>query len=146
MPGTIVILNGPNLNMLGTREPEIYGRETLEDIQKLCESKASSLALAVEFRQSNHEGELISWVQEANEKAQGLIINPAGFGHSSVALLDALLAIKIPVIEVHLSNIYKREEFRNHTYTSKAVRGIISGFGAKSYLLALEAMKDILAK
>ncbi len=140
----IVIINGPNLNMLGTREPEIYGSETLTDIQKLCEKKASVLSLNLKFHQSNLEGELISWVQEAGKNAQGLIINPAGFGHSSVALMDALLAIKIPAIEVHISNIYKREEFRHQTYTGRAVKGIITGFGSLGYILALEAMASLI--
>jgi len=139
----IVILNGPNLNMLGSREPGVYGSETLEDIQKLCEKTAASLSIKVDFRQSNHEGELVTWIQEAGNKARGLIINPAGFGHTSVALMDALLSIQIPSLEVHLSNIYKREEFRHHTYSSRAVKGVISGFGSFSYVLAIQALNNI---
>jgi len=142
----IVILNGPNLNMLGSREPGIYGTETLEDIRVLCEKQAASFSIKADFRQSNHEGELVTWIQEANSKAAGLIINPAGFGHTSVALMDALLSVKIPAIEVHLSNIYKREEFRHHTYTARAVHGVISGFGSFSYVLALQALNNILQK
>jgi 3-dehydroquinate dehydratase-2 len=142
----IVIINGPNLNMLGTREPEIYGHETLENIRSLCNEWATSLSLKVDFRQSNHEGELVTWIQEAGSKASGVIINPAAFGHTSVALMDALLSIKIPAIEVHLSNIYKREEFRHHTYTARAVHGVISGLGSHGYVLALYALSDILKK
>jgi len=143
---SVVILNGPNLNMLGSREPSLYGAETLEDIRALCEKIASSLSIKPEFRQSNHEGELVTWIQEAGKSAKGLIINPAGFGHTSVALMDALLAISVPAIEVHLSNIYKREEFRHHTYTSRAVKGVISGFGSQSYVLALHALADVFQK
>lgn len=136
----ITIINGPNLNMLGTREPSIYGAQTLEDIRKLCEEKARSFSLSLDFRQSNHEGELIDWIQEAGQAGSGIIINPAGFGHTSVALMDALLGVSVPAVEVHLSNISKREQFRHHTYTSRAVRGVISGFGAQGYLLAIEAL------
>ena len=141
--GIIFIINGPNLNMLGTREPSVYGKETLNDIQKICEKKARALSVAIDFRQSNHEGVLIDWIQEAGKKATGLIINPAGYGHTSVAIMDALLAINIPAIEVHLSNIYKREEFRHHTYSSRAVRGLISGLGSHGYLLAIDALVNI---
>lgn len=140
--GKIYILNGPNLNLLGTREPHLYGKETLADIKKSCEKKARTLSFSIEFRQSNHEGDLIDWIQEAGKQGAGLIINPAGYGHTSIAIMDALLAIKIPAIEVHLSNIYKREEFRHHTYSSRAVRGLISGLGSQGYLLALEALAE----
>lgn len=136
----VFILNGPNLNLLGTREPHLYGKETLADIRKSCEKKARELSVSVDFRQSNHEGEIIDWIHEAGNKASGIIINPAGYGHTSIAMMDALLAIKIPAIEVHLSNIYKREEFRHHTFTSRAVRGIISGLGSQGYLFALDAL------
>lgn len=136
----VIIINGPNLNMLGQREPSVYGKETLSDIGKLCAKKARALGLTVDFHQSNHEGELIGWIQEAGRKSAGIIINPAGFGHTSIAIMDALLAVSVPAIEVHLSNIYKREEFRHHTYTSHAVRGVISGFGALGYLMALDAL------
>lgn len=141
-PSTIFIINGPNLNILGTREPSVYGKETLSDIQKSCEKEARALSVAIDFRQSNHEGEIIDWIQEAGKKASGLIINPAGYGHTSIAIMDALLAINIPSIEVHLSNIYKREEFRHHTYSSRAVRGIISGLGSHGYLIALDTLAN----
>lgn len=139
----VTIINGPNLNMLGKREPGIYGKQTLADIEKLCAKKAKALKITIDFKQSNHEGELVDWIQQAGKKSDGLIINPAGLGHSSVALMDALLAIKIPAIEVHISNIYKREEFRRHTYTSSAVLGVISGFGSHGYLMALDALAEL---
>lgn len=139
----ILIINGPNLNMLGSREPSVYGRQTLGDIEKACRKKAGTLKLKVDFRQSNHEGEIISWIQEAGRAFSGIIINPAGFGHTSIAMMDALLAVNIPTIEVHLSNIYRREEFRHHTYTSHAVTGVVSGLGAHGYILALEAIAEM---
>ena len=135
----IHVLSGPNLNLLGTREPEIYGRDTLDDVRTRCEARAASRGVSVVFRQSNHEGVLIDWVQEARESASALIINPAGYGHTSIALLDALKTLSIPVIECHLSNPAAREEFRRHTYVSLAATGIVSGFGAASYELAIEA-------
>lgn len=140
MSTLIYVLNGPNLNLLGTREPEIYGDTTLEDIRQLTEGKAGSVGLAVDFRQSNEEGVLVDWIQEASKASSGLIINGAGYTHTSVAMMDALLAVDVPVIEVHLSNIYKREEFRHHSYVSRAAHGVICGFGAHGYMLALEAM------
>lgn len=139
MSKPIYVLSGPNLNLLGTREPEIYGRDTLEDVRKLCEARAKSLGREVVFRQSNHEGELIDWIQEAREKACAIVINPAGYGHTSVAILDALKAAELPVVECHLSNPAAREDFRRHTYVSLAATGLVSGFGAKSYELAVEA-------
>jgi 3-dehydroquinate dehydratase-2 len=139
MSKPIYVLSGPNLNLLGTREPEIYGHHTLEDVQRLCEARASSLGREVVFRQSNHEGELIDWIQEAREKAAAVVINPAGYGHTSVAILDALKAVGVPVIECHLSNPASREAFRHHTYVSLAATGVVSGFGAASYELAVEA-------
>lgn len=135
----IHVLSGPNLNLLGQREPEIYGRDTLDDVRTRCEARAASRGVSVVFRQSNHEGVLIDWVHEARESASALIINPAGYGHTSIALLDALKALSIPVIECHLSNPAAREEFRRHTYVSLAATGIVSGFGAASYELAIEA-------
>ncbi len=135
----IHVLSGPNLNLLGTREPEIYGKDTLEDVRTRCEARAASRGVEVVFRQSNHEGVLIDWVHEARESASALIINPAGYGHTSIALLDALKTLSIPVIECHLSNPAAREEFRRHTYVSLAATGIVSGFGAASYELAIEA-------
>ena len=119
---TALVLNGPNLNLLGTRQPAIYGRESLADIEKACRRRAEALKLGLEFRQSNHEGELIDWVQGARGRMAGIVINPAGYGHSSVALLDALVASDLPVIEVHLSNIFRREAFRHHSYVSAAAR------------------------
>ena len=136
----ILILNGPNLNLLGQREPEIYGSVTLADIEARCAEKAADLGLSLTFRQSNSEPELISWVQEARDTADGLIVNAAGLTHTSVALMDALLAVDKPAIEVHLSNIHRREEFRQHSYVSKAVTGMICGLGPIGYELALEAL------
>jgi 3-dehydroquinate dehydratase-2 len=135
----IHVLSGPNLNLLGTREPEIYGKDTLDDVRARCEARAASRGVEVVFRQSNHEGVLIDWVHEARESASALVINPAGYGHTSIALLDALKTLSIPVIECHLSNPAAREEFRRHTFVSLAATGIVSGFGAASYELAIEA-------
>ncbi|CAN5301768.1 type II 3-dehydroquinate dehydratase [soil metagenome] len=133
----IYVLNGPNLNLLGVREPDIYGRETLADIQALCERAADGATIV--FRQTNHEGELIDWVQEARVEASALVLNPAGYGHTSVALLDALKALSIPIVECHLSNPAARERFRHRTYVSLAATGVISGFGSQSYELAVLA-------
>lgn len=133
----LYVLNGPNLNLLGTREPEIYGRDTLADVQALCERAAGGATVV--FRQTNHEGELIDWVQEAREKAAALVINPAGYGHTSVALLDALKALAIPVVECHLSNPAARERFRHRSYVSPVAAGVIAGFGPLSYELAVKA-------
>jgi 3-dehydroquinate dehydratase II len=141
----ILVLNGPNLNLLGTRQPEIYGRASLADVEKSCRHRAGELGLGLEFRQSNHEGELIDWIQQARGKMAGIVINPAGYSHSSVALLDALVASDLPVIEVHLSNIFKREAFRHHSFVSEAARGVICGLGPRGYLLALDALADIIA-
>jgi 3-dehydroquinate dehydratase-2 len=145
MAKPIYVLNGPNLNLLGTREPEVYGRETLDDLRARCESKAAALGFAVDFRQSNHEGELVAWIQEATTKAAGLIVNAGAFAHTSIAMLDALLACPIPSVEVHLSNIFRREPFRHHSFISKAVRGVICGFGALGYELAIEALAASIA-
>jgi len=139
MSKPIYVLNGPNLNLLGTREPEIYGAQSLDDVRALCEAKAAALGAGVVFRQSNHEGELIDWVQEAGREARALVINPAGYGHTSIALLDALKTLAIPIIECHLSNPAAREAFRRRTYVSLAATGVISGFGAAGYELAVEA-------
>ncbi|HEX8514288.1 MAG TPA: type II 3-dehydroquinate dehydratase [Allosphingosinicella sp.] len=139
-PPIIYVLNGPNLNLLGTREPEIYGSETLDEISASIEDRARELGLEVEIRQSNHEGHLIDWLHEAQaEGAKAVILNAAGFTHSSVALLDAVKAISTPVIEVHLSNPQARESFRRRSLIAPAARGTIAGFGALSYLLALDA-------
>ena len=139
MPETPVlyVLNGPNLNLLGVREPDIYGRETLADVQALCEAAAAGATLV--FRQTNHEGELIDWVQEARTEASALVLNPAGYGHTSVALLDALRTLTIPVIECHLSNPAARERFRHRSYVSPVAAGVVSGFGPFSYELAVKA-------
>jgi len=142
---TILVLNGPNLNLLGRRQPAIYGRGTLADIEKSCHERGKALGLSVDFRQTNHEGELIEWVQQAPDKASGIVINAGAFTHTSIALHDALLAAELPAIEVHLSNIFKRETFRHHSYISPAARGVIAGLGAQGYLLALDALADILA-
>lgn len=139
MSKPIYVLSGPNLNLLGVREPEIYGKETLDDVRAACERRAGGLGHTVEFRQTNHEGVLIDWVQEAREKACAVVINPAGYGHTSVALLDALKTLSIPVVECHLSNPAARESFRRHTYVSLAAAGVVSGFGVASYELAVEA-------
>ena len=141
----ILILNGPNLNMLGTREPEIYGSETLADIEKSCQETANSLGLDIECRQSNTEGELVDWIQQASQDGfAGVIINAGAYTHTSVAVLDALLVCNLPIIEVHLSNIFQREEFRHHSYISKAARGVICGFGGQGYQLSLEGMAGLL--
>lgn len=143
MTAKVLIINGPNLNLLGTREVEIYGRQTLADIRAMVEERAKTLALEVDFRQSNLEGELIDWVQAADGESAGIIVNAGGLTHTSVALLDALLAAGLPVIEVHLSNIYRREAFRRHSYVNQAARGTICGFGGFGYVLALEAMAQL---
>ena len=140
----ILVLNGPNLNLLGSREPEIYGRETLTDIEKSCHEHGRRRGLGIEFRQSNDEGELVGWVQEAKGRAAGIIVNAAGYTTTSVALLDALLAVELPVIEVHLSNIFRRESFRQHSLVSLAAKGVICGLGASGYLLALDALARLL--
>lgn len=144
MAKPIHVLSGPNLNLLGVREPAIYGRDTLADIEARCEARAKAFGLSLVFRQSNHEGQLIDWVQEARTDACALIINPAGYGHTSVALLDALKTLDIPIIECHLSNPAAREEFRRHTYVSLAATGLVSGFGAASYVLAVEAAAGLI--
>lgn len=140
---SVLVLNGPNLNMLGVREPELYGSDTLDDIARACAAAGKDLGLVVDFRQSNHEGELITWLQQSRGKAAGIVINPAGLSHTSVALMDALLVTELPVIEVHLSNIFRREAYRHHSYVSTAAKGVICGLGAQGYLLALEAMTKL---
>jgi 3-dehydroquinate dehydratase II len=138
----VYVLNGPNLNLLGHRQPEIYGRDTLADIHARLTVRAGALGLSVEFRQTNHEGDLVSWVQEAREKASAIIINAGAYTHTSVALLDALMACDLAVMEVHLSNIYKREPFRHKSYISPAALGVICGLGPKGYELALDALAE----
>ena len=145
MAKPIYVLNGPNLNLLGTREPEVYGNETLDELRARCARKATALEFPLQFRQSNHEGELVAWIQEARTEAAGLIVNAGAFTHTSIALLDALLACPVPSVEVHLSNIFTREPFRQHSYISKAVKGVICGFGAVGYELAIEALAASIA-
>ncbi len=140
----IAILNGPNMNMLGLRQPHLYGAATLDDVEQLCAETGERLGLAIDFRQSNVEGELVSWVQECRGRAAGIIINPAGYTTTSIALMDALLAAELPAIEVHLTNIHQREEFRQHSYVSKAALGVICGLGIRGYALALTALSLIL--
>ncbi|MEQ1704883.1 MAG: type II 3-dehydroquinate dehydratase [Rickettsiales bacterium] len=140
----ILIVNGPNLNMLGSREPEIYGNETLADIEKKCKGHGVKLGLNVDFIQSNIEGEIVTAIQNAAKTHQGLLINAGAYTHTSIAIMDALLLLKIPVIEVHLSNIFKREPFRHDSYISKAAKGVICGFGSESYVLALAAVSTII--
>lgn len=140
MVQTVFVLNGPNLNMLGKREPGIYGAATLDDIADLCRREAQELGFAIEFRQSNHEGDLVSWIQEAGEQRAYVLINPAAYTHTSIALQDAIRAAQVTVVEVHLSNIHAREAFRHHSYVSPVARGVICGFGAEGYLLGLRAL------
>lgn len=146
MTALVYVLNGPNLNMLGVREPEVYGTETLDDLRARTEKAAAKNGLAIDFRQSNIEGEIVNWVQDARGKAKGIIINAGGYTHTSVAILDALQAVSLPTIEVHLSNIFRRDEFRQHSYISLAATGVICGLGSKGYELAVEAMANILNK
>jgi 3-dehydroquinate dehydratase-2 len=140
----IYVLNGPNLNLLGTREPAIYGSGTLDDLETLCAETAEGLGIGIDFRQTNVEGELVTWLQEARTAAAGVVINPAAYSHTSIALMDAISALDIPVMEVHLSNIYKRERFRHHSYVSMAATGVICGLGFAGYRLALIALSDML--
>ncbi|MEE3295426.1 MAG: type II 3-dehydroquinate dehydratase [Pseudomonadota bacterium] len=140
MKKKIYILNGPNLNLLGEREPEIYGRSSLKDVEKSLNKIAKTNNIEIVFEQSNHEGELIELIQTASKESKGIIINPAGYTHTSIAIYDALLSSKLPIIEVHLSNIYKRENFRHISYVSKAADGIISGLGVEGYIFALKAL------
>ena len=137
---TIYVLNGPNLNLLGTREPHIYGSDTLDDIASALEDRAKALGLGIDMRQSNHEGHLVDWLQEANARgAKAVILNAGAFTHTSVAIHDAIKGIDVPVIEVHLSNPHSREPFRHHSYITPVAKGIIAGFGASGYELALDA-------
>ena len=145
MAKTIYVLNGPNLNLLGTREPEKYGRATLAEVEKLCRATAKRFGLDIVFRQSNIEGELVDWIQEAQAKgAVGLLINPAGYTTTSIAILDALLTCKMPVVEVHITNIHARESFRQNSYVSKAAKAVIAGFGIDGYALAITGLAGLL--
>jgi 3-dehydroquinate dehydratase-2 len=140
----VLILNGPNLNLLGVREPEIYGDETLSDIEEACLECAAPLGLSIDFRQSNHEGQLVDWIQEARQGADGIILNAGAYTHTSIAILDALTAAALPVVELHLSNVFRREEFRHNSFVSRVARGVICGFGGHGYELALAAMARLL--
>ena len=144
MTATVFVLNGPNLNLLGLREPEIYGSDTLDDIAGMLEDRARELGLQIDLRQSNHEGHLVDWLHEAQaEDAKAVLLNAGAYTHTSIALHDAIKAVKTPVIEVHLSNPHKREEFRHTSFVGRAARGTVAGFGALSYLVALEAAARI---
>ncbi|NTS31164.1 type II 3-dehydroquinate dehydratase [Phyllobacterium sp. BT25] len=140
MKQTIFVLNGPNLNMLGKREPGIYGAVTLDDIEAMCRTEAEALGCKIDFRQSNHEGDLVSWIQEAGEQKALVLINPAAYTHTSIALHDAIRAASVTLVEVHLSNIHARESFRHHSYVSSLAKGVICGFGADGYLMGLRAL------
>jgi 3-dehydroquinate dehydratase-2 len=142
----VLVLNGPNLNMLGKRQPKIYGRETLADVEKACRAEAARLGLTIEFAQSNHEGTLVDLIQAAREKNSAIVINAGAYTHTSVALLDALNAAELPAVEVHISNIYKRESFRHHSYISPVAVGVIAGLGTQGYLLALQALARLLKR
>ena len=143
-PPLVAVLNGPNLNMLGVRQPAVYGAATLDDVEQVCAATAEQLGIAIDFRQTNGEGELVSWIQECRGRARGIVINPGAYSHTSVALLDALLGVELPAVEVHLTNIHRREEFRRHSYVSQAVVGVICGLGIRGYALALTAMAEML--
>jgi len=142
---TIYVLNGPNLNSLGTREPEKYGHSTLADVEKLCRETAARFGFDVEFRQSNHEGVIVDWFHEAKQKgAVGVVINPAGYTTTSVSILDAIYAVALPTIEVHITNIHQREEYRHHSYISKGARGVIAGLGVTGYALAIQGLASLI--
>lgn len=144
MPKQILILNGPNLNLLGTRQPEVYGSDTLADVERDCTALAAELGAEVALKQSNHEGALVEMIQEARNMADGIIINPAAYSHTSVAILDALNMFEGPVLEVHISNIHQRESFRHHSFVSARAEGVIAGFGVEGYQLALRRMVNLL--
>lgn len=146
MTKPILILNGPNLNMLGRREPEIYGRTTLKEVEAMCAARAKARGHAISFHQSNKEYELVEWIQGGMDGCSGIIINPAAFTHTSVAILDALNMIKQPIIELHISNPHKREPFRHHSYATMASTALICGLGVNGYVIAVEAMADMLAE
>jgi 3-dehydroquinate dehydratase-2 len=144
---TIYVLNGPNLNLLGTREPEIYGRSNLKDVENLCVKAAEEHGFAIDFRQSNHEGVIVDWIQEAGaKKVLGVVLNPGGLTHTSVSVHDAIKGIKVPVIETHISNIHAREPWRNHSYVSFAAKAVICGFGINGYALAIDGLAELAGK
>ncbi|MCS6758744.1 MAG: type II 3-dehydroquinate dehydratase [Candidatus Devosia euplotis] len=142
MAKRVLVLNGPNLNLLSTREPDIYGAHTLKNVEALCKQAGTELGLNIDFRQSNHEGELVTWIQDARKTADAILINPAAYSHTSVAIHDALKAVGLPVAEVHLSNIHQREAFRHHSYVSAVAFGVICGFGIAGYRMALIALAE----
>jgi 3-dehydroquinate dehydratase-2 len=144
MSRIVYVLNGPNLNLLGKRQPDIYGHETLADVERDCRALAAELKLEIRFHQSNREYEIIDWIHDAREIAGGIVINPAAFTHTSVAILDALSAFDAPVIEIHISNVHKREEFRHHSFVSHRADGVIAGFGTQGYLLALRRLARLI--
>jgi 3-dehydroquinate dehydratase-2 len=144
MSKPVLILNGPNLNLLGTREPHIYGSTTLADVEKMCQARAKQRGLAISFRQSNSEAQIVEWIHEAINGADGIIINPAAYTHTSVAILDALNMVKAPIIELHISNPHKREPFRHHSYVTFAATALICGLGVNGYPIAVEAMADLI--
>jgi 3-dehydroquinate dehydratase II len=145
MAKTVYVLNGPNLNSLGSREPEKYGHSTLKDVEKLCRGTAKRYGLDVVFRQTNREGELVDWFHEAKaKKAAGVVINPAGYTTTSVAILDAIFAVQLPTIEVHITNIHQREEYRHHSYISKGAKAVICGFGVEGYALAIQGLAGLI--
>jgi 3-dehydroquinate dehydratase-2 len=145
MPGTLYVINGPNLNLLGAREPEKYGTSTLADVEALCRDAAGRNGYAVEFRQSNREGELVDWIQQAGrERAAGIVLNAAAYTHTSVAILDAIAAVGVPTVEVHVTNIHAREPFRHKSYVSMAAKGLVCGFGIHGYALAIDGLSALL--
>ena len=147
MAKSVYVLNGPNLNLLGAREPKTYGRATLQDVERLCRDAATRHKLALVFRQSNHEGELIDWIQEAAaNKAAGIVLNPGGYTHSSVSIRDAVAAVRVPVIEVHISNIFAREGFRHHSHIAPVAKGTLAGFGVGGYALAIDGLAALIGK
>jgi len=143
---SILILNGPNLNLLGTRQPEVYGHTTLADVEAMCAEKAKTLGIEVDFRQSNHEGTLVDWIHEAKGKHDGIVINAGAYTHTSIALMDAIASVELPVAEVHISNIHQRESFRHLSYISKVAVGMICGFGPYGYLMGIDALVERLSK
>lgn len=145
MSNLIYILNGPNLNLLGRREPEIYGVDTLDDVAMMCAEVGRGFGLETRLMQSNHEGQLVDWIHDAREDAAGIVINPGAYTHTSVAILDALNTFEGPVLEVHISNVHKRESFRHHSYVSLRAEGVIAGFGVEGYALAMRRMGSLLA-
>jgi 3-dehydroquinate dehydratase-2 len=144
MAPLLLVLNGPNLNLLGTREPEVYGRETLADVEALCRATAAELGVEVDVRQTNHEGVLVDWIQEARGRASGLVINPGAYTHTSIAIADALRAVGLPAIELHLSNVFARESFRHHSHVSPVARAVMCGFGVRGYEWAIRALAAML--